>query len=67
MKSILNPVIGTALSINAAYASSCGPQVDEVRYEGVPEKIGDGFISASSKGKYFNISIKNSYSYTKIK
>ncbi|MCJ2376923.1 KTSC domain-containing protein [Vibrio sp. ZSDZ34] len=36
------------------------------RYEGVPETVWDGFISASSKGKYFNISIKNSYSFTQI-
>lgn len=37
------------------------------RYEGVSETVWDGFISASSKGKYFNTSIKSSYFYTQIK
>ncbi|MDP2500142.1 KTSC domain-containing protein [Vibrio splendidus] len=39
---------------------------DVYRYEGVPENVWNNFQSASSKGKFFNINIKNSYSFTKL-
>ncbi len=38
------------------------------QYDGVPQEIYDGLLSADSKGKYFHRNIKNAgYPYTKIR
>jgi len=38
------------------------------QYDGVPQEIYDGLLSADSKGKYFHRNIKNGgYPYTKIR
>lgn len=34
-------------------------------YGGVPENVVKGFLSASSKGSFFNANIRNSYGFTK--
>ncbi|MEF2495020.1 KTSC domain-containing protein [Vibrio mimicus] len=36
------------------------------RYEGVPEGVWESFKAASSKGRYFNMSIKDKYSFTQL-
>jgi len=35
------------------------------RYDEVPEHVYESFMSAKSKGRFFNTTIKNEYSYTK--
>ncbi|WP_235428357.1 MULTISPECIES: KTSC domain-containing protein [Xenorhabdus] len=37
------------------------------QYDGVPDNVHQGLISASSKGKYFHQYIKNVYPYRKVR
>lgn len=36
-------------------------------YNGVPKDIYDGLDAAESKGKYFNLNIKNAFAFERIK
>ena len=66
------PVSSSDISAIGYNSEAAILQVDFIKsgsyeFHGVPEDVYDGFMAASSKGKYFNEMIKKAgYSYAKL-
>ncbi|MGF1868386.1 KTSC domain-containing protein [Photobacterium indicum] len=78
IKEMLPPAMHEQQSVSSSAISGMGySKISEIldiefidntvyRYEGVPESVWESFKSASSKGRFFNMSIKDKYSFTQL-